>query len=51
MRPHGQTKLGFSPLPVVEAKRLKNWLRFRSDFRQSIPLSAMEWHSLTCFTT
>ncbi len=28
MRPHGQTKLGFFPLPVVEAKRLKNWLTF-----------------------
>jgi len=28
MRPHGQTKLGFFPLPVTEAKRLKNWLTF-----------------------
>jgi SAM-dependent methyltransferase len=28
MRPHGQTKLGFFPLPVAEAKRLKNWLTF-----------------------
>jgi hypothetical protein len=26
MRPHGQTKLGFFPLPVTEAKRLKTWL-------------------------
>ena len=26
MRPHGQTKLGFFPLPVAEAKRLRNWL-------------------------
>ena len=24
MRPHGQTKLGFFPLPVAEAKRLRN---------------------------
>ena len=28
MRPHGKTKLGFFPLPVPEAKRLKNWLTF-----------------------
>ena len=28
MRPHGQTKLGFFPLPVAEATRLKNWLTF-----------------------
>jgi Uncharacterised methyltransferase family (DUF6094) len=32
MRPHGQTKLGFFPLPVVEAKRLKNWLAFPERF-------------------
>ena len=32
MRPHGQTKLGFFPLPVVEAKRLKNWLAFSEPF-------------------
>jgi hypothetical protein len=32
MRPHGQTKLGFFPLPVVEAKRLKNWLTFSEAF-------------------
>lgn len=32
MRPHGQTKLGFFPLPVVEAKRLKNWLSFPERF-------------------
>jgi hypothetical protein len=24
MLPHGQTKLGFFPLPVAEAKRLRN---------------------------
>jgi len=30
--PHGQTKLGFSPLPVAEAKRLKNWLIFPERF-------------------
>lgn len=26
MRPHGQAKLGFFPLPIVEAKRIRNWL-------------------------
>jgi len=32
MRPHGQTKLGFFPLPVAEAKRIKNWLTFPKTF-------------------
>ena len=32
MRPHGQTKLGFFPLPIAEAKRLKNWLTFPEPF-------------------
>jgi hypothetical protein len=32
MRPHGQTRLGFFPLPVVEAKRLKHWLAFSEPF-------------------
>jgi predicted RNA methylase len=32
VRPHGQTKLGFFPLPVAEAKRLKNWLGFLERF-------------------
>ncbi len=32
MRPHGQTKLGFFPLPVAEAERLKNWLGFPERF-------------------
>lgn len=32
MRPHGQTKLGFFPLPVPEAKRLKNCLAFAPEF-------------------
>ena len=26
MRPHGQTTLGFFPLPIAEAKRRKNCL-------------------------
>jgi hypothetical protein len=26
--PHGQTKLGFFPLPIAQAERLKNWLSF-----------------------
>jgi hypothetical protein len=32
MRPHGKTKLGFFPLPVPEAERLKNCLAFASEF-------------------
>jgi hypothetical protein len=32
MRPHGQTKLSFFPLPVAEAKRLKTWLAFPERF-------------------
>jgi tRNA1(Val) A37 N6-methylase TrmN6 len=32
VRPHGQTKLGFFPLPIAEAKRLKNWLKFPETF-------------------
>ena len=32
MRPRGQTKLGFFPLPVAEARRLKNWLTFPERF-------------------
>lgn len=32
MRPHGKTKLGFFPLPIAEAKRLKTCLIFRTQF-------------------
>ena len=32
MRPHGQTKLGFFPLPMSEAARLKRCLAFASEF-------------------
>jgi SAM-dependent methyltransferase len=32
MRAHGQTRLGFFPLPIIEAKRLSNWLRFEESF-------------------
>ena len=32
MRPHGKTKLGFFPLPVPEAKRLRNCLVADSEF-------------------
>ena len=32
MRPHGKTKLGFFPLHVPEAERLKNCLAFASEF-------------------
>ena len=32
MRPHGKTKLGFFPLPLAEAARLKNCLFFASVF-------------------
>jgi len=32
MRPHGKTKLGFYPLPVPEAERLRNCLVFPREF-------------------
>ena len=32
MRAHGQAKLGFYPLPLAEAERLKNWLHFSEQF-------------------
>ncbi len=32
MRPQGQTKLGFFPLPIGEAKQLKNLLTFNEPF-------------------
>ena len=32
MRPHGKTKLGFYPLPVLEAERLRNCLAFPPEF-------------------
>jgi hypothetical protein len=32
MRAHGQAKLGFYPLPLAEADRLKNWLCFSEQF-------------------
>jgi hypothetical protein len=32
MRAYGQTRLGFYPLPLVEADRLKNWLCFSEQF-------------------
>jgi hypothetical protein len=32
MRPHGKAKLGFFPLPLPEAERLKNCLAFASEF-------------------
>ena len=32
MRPHAKTKLGFYPLPVVEASRLRDFLRFPLQF-------------------
>jgi len=32
MRPHGKTKLGFFPLPVLEVGRLKNCLAFPLEF-------------------
>jgi hypothetical protein len=32
VRPQGQTKLGFFPLPIAEARRLKNWLSFPERF-------------------
>ena len=32
MRPHGKTKLGFFPLPMAEAERLRNCLTFAPEF-------------------
>lgn len=32
MRPQGKIKLGFFPLPIPEAERLRAWLSFSSDF-------------------
>ena len=32
MRPHGKTKLGFFPLPMTEAERLRNCLTFAPEF-------------------
>ena len=32
MRAHGQTKLGFYPLPPAEANRLRSWLNFQEPF-------------------
>jgi hypothetical protein len=32
MRPPGKIKLGFFPLPVPEAARLRNFLAFTSEF-------------------
>ena len=32
MPAHGQAKLGFYPLPLAEADRLKNWLSFSEQF-------------------
>jgi SAM-dependent methyltransferase len=32
MRPHGKTKLGFYPLPLAEAERLRHCLTFASEF-------------------
>ncbi len=32
MRPHGKTKLGFFPLPLAEAERLRHCLTFASEF-------------------
>jgi hypothetical protein len=48
MRPQGQTKLGFFPLPIVEAKRLKNWITFPERFSVIDPCVGEAWHSLNC---
>jgi hypothetical protein len=49
MRPHGKTKLGFFPLPVPEATRLKNSLVFASNSPHSIRALEMAWRSCGCF--
>ncbi len=47
MRPHGKTKLGFFPLPVAEAKRLRNCLVGNLSSLHSIHVWEMEWHLFT----
>ena len=47
MRPHGKTKLGFFPLPVAEAKRLRNCLIANLSSLHSIHAWEMEWHLST----
>jgi hypothetical protein len=47
VRPQGQTKLGFFPLPVAEARRLKKWLSLPERFSALDPWE-MAWRSLTC---
>ncbi|PYV99404.1 MAG: hypothetical protein DMG89_07880 [Acidobacteria bacterium] len=37
MRPHGKTKLGFFPLPVLEAERLRHCLAANSEFSSLDP--------------
>src|SRR5207244_12204759 len=32
VRAHGKIKLGFFPLPIAEAERLRAWLSFSSEF-------------------
>ena len=48
MRIYGKTKLGFYPLPVAEAKRLKKYCSLRVNFLPSIRASVTEWHSMLC---
>lgn len=54
MRPHGQTKLGFFPLPIAEAERLRKWLAFSEPFSALDPCVgdgvafAQLLHDVTC---
>ena len=48
VRPHGQTMLGFFPLPVTEANRLKNCLAFPERFSALDPCVGDGQRSHTC---
>jgi len=41
MRAHGQTKLGFYPLPPAEANRLRSWLNFQEPFSTLDPCAGV----------
>ena len=45
MRPHGKIKLGFFPLPVSEAERLRSCLKFSAKFSALDPCIETAGHS------
>lgn len=48
MRIYGKAKLGFYPLPVAEAVRLKKDSPSPVNFRPSTHASVTAWHSMLC---